>query len=50
MRARVAATATRLLPHGRTATIPGATHHTLPLNAPDAAELNRRIEDFLLTE
>ncbi|MEW2485647.1 alpha/beta hydrolase [Streptomyces sp. NPDC048411] len=48
--ARVTATATRLLPHARTATIPGATHHTLPLHAPDAAELNPRIEDFLLTE
>ncbi|MCX4535525.1 alpha/beta hydrolase [Streptomyces sp. NBC_00841] len=48
--ARVATTATRLLPHARTATIPGATHHTLPLHAPDAAELNRRIEGFLLTE
>ncbi|MEV7234686.1 alpha/beta hydrolase [Streptomyces sp. NPDC051020] len=48
--ARVAATATRLLPRARTATIPGATHHTLPLHAPDTAELNRRIEDFLLTE
>jgi hypothetical protein len=31
----------------RTATIPDATHHTPPLHAPDAAELNRRIEDFL---
>ncbi|MET8327899.1 alpha/beta hydrolase [Streptomyces sp. NPDC005181] len=48
--AEVAATATWLLPHAQTATIPGATHHTLPLHAPDAAELNRRIEDFLLIE
>lgn len=48
--AQVTATATRLLPRARTATIPGATHHSLPLHAPDAAELNRRIEDFLLTE
>ncbi|WP_406418802.1 alpha/beta hydrolase [Streptomyces sp. NBC_00873] len=48
--AQVAATATRLIAHVQTATIPGATHHTLPLHAPDAAELNRRIEDFLLTE
>ncbi|MFF0286032.1 alpha/beta fold hydrolase [Streptomyces sp. NPDC005262] len=45
--AAVAANAARLLPHARTAAIPGATHHTLPLHAPDAAELNRRIEDFL---
>ncbi|WP_051878686.1 alpha/beta fold hydrolase [Streptomyces sp. NRRL B-24720] len=45
--ATVAAAAARLLPHARTATIPGATHHTLPLHAPDAAELNRRIEEFL---
>ncbi|MFF2961160.1 alpha/beta fold hydrolase [Streptomyces sp. NPDC057963] len=45
--ARVAAAAARLLPHARTATIPGATHHTLPLHEPAATELNRRIEDFL---
>ncbi|MFF8912693.1 alpha/beta fold hydrolase [Streptomyces sp. NPDC015032] len=45
--ARVAATAARLLPHARTATIPGATHHSLPLHEPAATELNRRIEDFL---
>lgn len=45
--ATVAAAAARLLPHARTATIPGATHHTLPLHAPDADELNRRIEEFL---
>ncbi|MET7856322.1 alpha/beta hydrolase [Streptomyces sp. NPDC005318] len=47
--AAVTATAARLLPHARTATIPGATHHTLPLHAPDAAEVNRRIDDFLLS-
>ncbi|SCF79805.1 alpha/beta fold hydrolase [Streptomyces sp. Ncost-T10-10d] len=47
--ARVAAAAARLLPHARTATIPGATHHTLPLHEPTAGELNRRIEDFLMT-
>ncbi|MET7547295.1 alpha/beta hydrolase [Streptomyces sp. NPDC005078] len=45
--AAVAAAAARLLPHARTATIPGATHHTLPLHAPDAAELNRGMEEFL---
>ncbi|MEE1746078.1 MULTISPECIES: alpha/beta fold hydrolase [unclassified Streptomyces] len=45
--ARVAATANRLLPRVTTATIPGATHHTLPLHGPTAGELNRRIEDFL---
>ncbi|MFG2623785.1 alpha/beta fold hydrolase [Streptomyces sp. NPDC048473] len=47
--ARVAVAAARLLPHAQTATIPGATHHTLPLHEPTTTELNRRIEDFLLT-
>ncbi|MFE4336788.1 alpha/beta fold hydrolase [Streptomyces sp. NPDC056831] len=47
--ARVAAAAARLLPHAQTATIPGATHHTLPLHETTAGELNRRIEDFLMT-
>ncbi|MFE3943676.1 alpha/beta fold hydrolase [Streptomyces sp. NPDC059118] len=45
--ARVAATANRLLPRVTTATIPGATHHTLPLHGPTAGELNRGIEEFL---
>lgn len=44
---RVAAEAARLLPRVTTATIPGATHHTLPLHGPTAAELNRRIADFI---
>ncbi|MEU6015561.1 alpha/beta hydrolase [Streptomyces sp. NPDC047515] len=44
---RVAAAAARLLPHAHTATIPGATHHTLPLHEPTATALNRRIEEFL---
>ncbi|MFE6662329.1 alpha/beta fold hydrolase [Streptomyces sp. NPDC057697] len=45
--ARVAAAANRLLPRVTTATLPDATHHTLPLHAPSAGELNRRIEEFL---
>ncbi|MGW2176905.1 alpha/beta fold hydrolase [Streptomyces sp. NPDC001732] len=45
--ARVAAAAARLLPHAETVTIPGATHHTLPLHGPTVAELNRRAADFL---
>ncbi|MCT2547701.1 MULTISPECIES: alpha/beta fold hydrolase [Streptomyces] len=45
--ARVAAAAARLLPRVTTATIPGATHHTLPLHGPTAAELNRGIADFI---
>ncbi|MER5501752.1 alpha/beta hydrolase [Streptomyces sp. NPDC002561] len=45
--ARVAAAAARLLPRARTVTIPGATHHTLPLHEPAAAELNRTAADFL---
>ncbi|MFB7215974.1 alpha/beta fold hydrolase [Streptomyces sp. NPDC056255] len=44
---RVAAEAARLLPRATTATIPGATHHTLPLHGATAAELNRRIADFI---
>ncbi|MGW1109115.1 alpha/beta fold hydrolase [Streptomyces sp. NPDC002540] len=48
--ARVAAAAARLLPHARTAVIPGATHHTLPLHEPAATELNSRMEDFLRAE
>ncbi|MFH8515871.1 hypothetical protein ACH4CE_12275 [Streptomyces gelaticus] len=45
--ARVAAAAARLLPRVTTATIPGATHHTLPLHGPTAGELNRRIAEFI---
>ncbi|MET9659468.1 alpha/beta fold hydrolase [Streptomyces sp. NPDC006510] len=45
--ARVAAGAARLLPQATTATIPGATHHMLPLHGPTADELNRRIADFI---
>ncbi|GGV97168.1 carboxylesterase [Streptomyces gelaticus] len=45
--ARVAAAAARLLPRVTTATIPGATHHTLPLHEPTAGELNRRIGEFI---
>ncbi|MDQ0796750.1 alpha/beta fold hydrolase [Streptomyces sp. B1I3] len=44
---RVAATAVRLLPHAETATIPDATHHSLPLHPPEAGELARAVEDFL---
>lgn len=44
---RVAAEAARLLPGVTTETIPAATHHTLPLHGPTAAELNRRIADFI---
>ncbi|MFJ7196922.1 MULTISPECIES: alpha/beta fold hydrolase [unclassified Streptomyces] len=45
--ARVTSAAARLLPRVTTATIPGATHHTLPLYGPTAGELNRRIEEFI---
>ncbi|THA60277.1 alpha/beta hydrolase [Streptomyces sp. A0958] len=44
---RVAATAHRLLPRAQTAILPTATHHTLPLHAATAPELNRRVSDFL---
>ncbi|WP_069172521.1 alpha/beta fold hydrolase [Streptomyces griseus] len=44
--ARVAATAERLLAHAGTATL-DATHHSLPLHSPEAAELARHMEDFL---
>jgi hypothetical protein len=44
---RIATAAARLLPRVTTATIPGATHHTLPLYGPTAAELNRGIADFI---
>ncbi|AEN09542.1 MULTISPECIES: alpha/beta hydrolase [unclassified Streptomyces] len=45
--AAVAATVHRLLPHAETATLTGATHHSLPSHGPGAAELNRRAEEFL---
>ncbi|MFF3175155.1 alpha/beta fold hydrolase [Streptomyces sp. NPDC057900] len=44
---RVAATANRLLPHAETAVLPGVSHHALPLHGPTAAELNRRMAQFL---
>lgn len=44
---RVAAAATRLLPYATTATLAGATHHSVPQAAPAAAEISRRIEGFL---
>ncbi|MEV7405950.1 alpha/beta fold hydrolase [Streptomyces sp. NPDC091267] len=44
---RVAAAASRLLPHARTAVLPGVSHHALPLHEPTAAELNRRTAQFL---
>ncbi|MCX5413048.1 alpha/beta fold hydrolase [Streptomyces sp. NBC_00059] len=44
---RVAAAAGRLLPHAETATVADATHHSLPLGVPGAAETGRRMEDFL---
>jgi pimeloyl-ACP methyl ester carboxylesterase len=44
--ARLMATAQRLLPDVRTAVLPGATHHTLPLHEP--AELNRYLTEFLM--
>jgi pimeloyl-ACP methyl ester carboxylesterase len=43
--ARVAANAARLLPDVSTGTLPGATHHTIPMV--DAAELNARLTRFL---
>ena len=45
--ARVARTARRLLPHAETTTLAGATHHTLPLHDPEAAELTTEMEQFL---
>uniref|UniRef100_A0AAU2VX90 Alpha/beta hydrolase n=1 Tax=Streptomyces sp. NBC_00008 TaxID=2903610 RepID=A0AAU2VX90_9ACTN len=45
--ARVADTANRLLPHAETAVLPGVSHHALPLHGPTAAELNRRMAQFL---
>ncbi|MFC8627242.1 alpha/beta fold hydrolase [Streptomyces anulatus] len=44
---RTARAVDRTLPHASTYTIPGATHHTLPLHAPAAAEINRRLDAFL---
>lgn len=43
--AKVAEKARRTLRHGEVALLPGATHHSLPLTAPD--ELNDRLLDFL---
>ncbi|MFD6278253.1 alpha/beta fold hydrolase [Streptomyces sp. NPDC060209] len=44
---RVAAEAGGLLPYAETVTVAGASHHSVPLGAPGAAEISRRIEDFL---
>ncbi|WNF26679.1 alpha/beta fold hydrolase [Streptomyces sp. C11-1] len=44
---RTAQAVDRMLPDASTYTIPGATHHTLPLDAPAAAEINRRLDAFL---
>lgn len=43
---KVAAKARRLLPHAGTATVAGATHHSVPQGA-GADETGRRMEDFL---
>ncbi|MGW1095512.1 alpha/beta fold hydrolase [Streptomyces sp. NPDC002455] len=43
---KVAATARRLLPNAGTATVAGATHHSVPQGA-GADETGRRMEDFL---
>lgn len=45
--ARTAQAVDRTLPNATTYTIPGAAHHTLPLHAPAAAEINRRLDPFL---
>ncbi|MGW0615673.1 alpha/beta fold hydrolase [Streptomyces sp. NPDC002788] len=42
---RVAATARRLLPGASVATLPGASHHSIPTERP--AELNRLLTEFL---
>lgn len=42
---RVADRARRTLPQGEVAVLPGATHHSLPLTAPE--QLNGRLMDFL---
>ncbi|MFD5727614.1 alpha/beta fold hydrolase [Streptomyces sp. NPDC058368] len=44
---KAAASAHRLLPGAETAVLPGVSHHALPLHAPTAPELNRRMRDFL---
>ncbi|MFH9764343.1 alpha/beta fold hydrolase [Streptomyces anulatus] len=44
---RTARAVDRTLPHASTYPIPGATHHTLPLDATAAAEINRRLDTFL---
>ncbi|MEU7039365.1 alpha/beta hydrolase [Streptomyces sp. NPDC046237] len=43
--AKVAEKARRMLPQGKVAVLPGATHHSLPHNTP--MELNDRLMDFL---
>ncbi|WP_345035734.1 hypothetical protein [Streptomyces sannanensis] len=43
---KVAARAAELLPDAECVTLPGATHHTLPLHGP--AEPNVRIAEFLI--
>ncbi|MFF8552089.1 alpha/beta fold hydrolase [Streptomyces sp. NPDC015501] len=47
--ARTARAADRSLPDATVYTVPGATHHTLPLHAPAATEVNRRLDAFLAT-
>ncbi|MEU7579886.1 alpha/beta fold hydrolase [Streptomyces sp. NPDC041068] len=42
---QVATVARRLLPDAAVATLPGASHHSMPTEAP--AELNRRLSEFL---
>jgi len=44
---KVATTAHRLLPRAETAVLPDVSHHALPLHAPTAPELNRRMGEFL---
>ncbi|MFF7336840.1 alpha/beta fold hydrolase [Streptomyces sp. NPDC008163] len=44
---RAAVAAHRLLPGAETAVLPGVSHHALPLHAPTAPELNRRMDEFL---
>ncbi|MFH9263716.1 alpha/beta fold hydrolase [Streptomyces sp. NPDC017546] len=45
--ARTARAVDRSLPGAPTYVVPGATHHTLPMHAPAAAEINRRLDGFL---
>lgn len=44
---KAAAAAHRLLPGAETAVLPHVSHHGLPLHAPTAPELNRRMREFL---